>query len=225
MRGEIQTVMRYFYWEVIMRELLQAIWEQTGETYQAYEDLYHMAKEALSEDKELGLEYLRKLSAKCEKIIPLAGEEEIHKFYSLHKRILLTLAPHDFDSYLLYVEWDRPPEKKFYPPRRGILKKIVDALQDLADDKLDLLAISLPPGCGKTTLAIFYLTWLGGRIPDKPMLTGSHSNAFVRGVYDECLRIFEPHGEYLWHDVFPLVKVANTNAKDQKLGQKHRHMV
>ncbi|MEG0914328.1 MAG: hypothetical protein RSG57_01100, partial [Christensenellaceae bacterium] len=71
---------------------------------------------------------------------------------------------YDFDSYLLYVEWNREPDKKFYPPRRKQLKPIVDALQELADDKLDLLAVSLPLGCGKTTLAIFYLTWLGGKI-------------------------------------------------------------
>lgn len=207
-----------------MRKLLEAIWEQVGTGFQPCEDLYYMGKEALAEDKELGLEYLRKLAVQLEQETPLAGEDEIHKYYNLHKRTLLTLAPHDFDSFLLYVEWNRPPEKKFYPPRRSILKQVVDALQDLADDKLDLLAISLPPGCGKTTLAIFYLTWLAGRIPDKPILTGSHSNAFVRGVYDECLRIFEPQGEYLWHDVFPLVNVVNTNAKDNRidLGKRKR---
>ena len=73
-------------------------------------------------------------------------------------------------------------------------------------------------------MAIFYLTWLGGRVPDKPMLTGSHSNSFVRGVYDECLRIFEPNGEYLWHDVFPDINVVNTNAKDCRidLGKRKR---
>lgn len=68
-----------------------------------------------------------------------------------------------------------------------------------------------------STLAIFYLTWLAGKIPDKPMLTGSHSNAFVRGVYDECLRILDPRGEYLWKDVFPGVSVSNTNAKDCRI--------
>jgi len=75
-----------------------------------------------------------------------------------------------------------------------------------------------------STLAIFYLTWLAGRIPDKPMLTGSHSNAFVRGVYDECLRILDKNGEYLWHDVFPYVSVSNTNAKDCRidLGERKR---
>ena len=80
-----------------------------------------------------------------------------------------------------------------------------------------MLAISLPPGTGKTTLAIFFLTWLAGRKPDEPILTGSHSNAFVRGVYDECLRIFDREGEYLWHDVFPWTSVCNTNAKDCRI--------
>jgi predicted phage terminase large subunit-like protein len=94
---------------------------------------------------------------------------------------------------------------------------VVRALQDLADDKLDLLGISLPPGVGKTTLAIFYLTWLAGKYPDEPILTGSHSNAFVRGVYDECLRILDPKGEYLWHDVFPGISVVDTNAKDCRI--------
>lgn len=211
-----------------MEELLKAIWEQVDRGFQAYEDLYHMAKEALlSQDikeHKLGLSYLKKLSAKCEEVIPTLNDDNIHKFWNLHKRVLLTLAPMDFESYLLYVEWDREPQKKFYPPRRAILKQVVEALQALADDELDLLAISLPPGCGKTTLAIFYLTWLAGRVPDKPMLTGSHSNSFIRGVYDECLRILEPEGEYLWHDVFPLVNVVNTNAKDCRidLGKRKR---
>ena len=145
------------------------------------------------------------------------GIESARKLTVLHKRILLAAAKDDFDSFLQYVEWNRDPEKKFYMPRRIVLKQVVDALQELADDELDLLAISMPPGSGKTTLAIFYLTWLAGRIPDKPMLTGSHSNAFVRGVYDECLRIIDPRGEYLWSDVFPDVTVTNTNAKDCRI--------
>ena len=148
----------------------------------------------------------------------------MRKMYSLHKFVLLVAAPHDFESYVLYIEWNRSPEKKFYPPRRPALRPVVEALQDLVDDKLDLLAVSLPPGCGKTTLAIFYLTYLAGRIPDEPMLTGSHSNSFVRGVYDECLRIIDKDGDYLWHDVFPLVNVVNTNAKDCRidLGKRKR---
>ena len=204
-----------------MRKLLETIFEKIKKSheYQSMEDLYYMSKEAMKTDSDLGVEFLKLLSAECEKTMrntAISGEQ-VRLVYDLHKRVCLTAAPYDFDSYLLYVEWNRDPEKKFYPPRRKVLKRVVDALQELADDKLDLLAVSLPPGAGKTTLAIFYLTWLGGKIPNDPILTGSHSNSFVRGVYDECLRIFDRNGDYLWHDVFPDIKVSNTNAKDCRI--------
>lgn len=204
-----------------MRNLLETIYEKVkaGHAYQSMEDLYYMSKEAMKNDVALGVEFLKLLSAECERAMrnrSLSGEQ-VRLIYDLHRRVCLTAAPYDFDCYLLYVEWNREPDKKFYPPRRKVLKQVVDALQELADDKLDLLAVSMPPGSGKTTLAIFYLTWLGGRIPNEPMLTGSHSNSFVRGVYDECLRIMDENGDYLWHDVFPNVKVSSTNAKDCRI--------
>lgn len=136
---------------------------------------------------------------------------------NLEKESLLSAAKDDFDSYIQYMEWEREPKKRFYLPRRKQLRPVVDSLQDLADDKLDLLAVSLPPGCGKTTLAIFFLTWLAGKYPDQPILTGSHSNSFVRGVYDECLRLLDPQGEYLWHEVFTGIGVSGTNAKDCRI--------
>jgi predicted phage terminase large subunit-like protein len=212
----------FFLQEVNMEKLLSKILEKIKKDsylFQTWEDLLYMSKEAMKEDISLGVKYLKLLSAECERAIsdPLSSEEEVKELYGLHKRVLLAAARYDFDSYLLYVEWNREPKKKFYPPRRKVLKQVVDALQELADDKLDLLAVSLPPGSGKTTLAIFYLTWLGGRIPNEPMLTGSHSNSFVRGVYDECLRIFDANGDYLWHDVFPEIQVSNTNAKDCRI--------
>lgn len=211
--------------EKLLSKILEKI-KKDSYLFQTWEDLLYMSKEAMKEDIPLGVKYLKLLLAECERAIsdPLSSEEEVKELYGLHKRVLLAAARYDFDSYLLYVEWNREPKKKFYPPRRKVLKQVVDALQELADDKLDLLAVSLPPGSGKTTLAIFYLTWLGGRIPNEPMLTGSHSNSFVRGVYDECLRIFDANGDYLWHDVFPEIQVSNTNAKDCRidLGKRQR---
>lgn len=206
-----------------MENLIQKIAEKLQKEptkYQVYEDLYQVAREALKTDKKLGVKWLRWLSEKCAQIIPALTRSDMalaRSFFSLHKQILLATAQEDFDSYLQYIEWNREPSRKFYLPRRKILKQVVDSLQALADDELDLLAISLPPGVGKTTLAIFFLTWLAGKIPDQPMLTGSHSNSFVRGVYDECLRVFDANGEYLWRDVFPFVNVCNTNAKDCRI--------
>lgn len=152
------------------------------------------------------------------------GKPGLERMNELYYQSLLIDARVSLDAYMLYIERNREARKRFYVPRRKQLLQVVDLLQDLADDKLDLLAISLPPGVGKTTTAIFFLTWMAGKYPEECMLTGSHSNAFVRGVYDECLRIFDPNGDYLWGDVFPDVKVSNTNAKDCRidLGKRKR---
>lgn len=154
---------------------------------------------------------IRSLSARY------AAETGSPDFFTLNKKALLFDAPYDFDAHCRYIEWNRDPDKRFYLPRRFRLHQVAEHLQMLADGKLKLLAISLPPGVGKTTLAIFFLTWLAGREPDKPILGGSHSNSFLRGVYDECLRIMDPKGEYLWSDVFPGVGVTSTNAQDMKI--------
>ena len=204
-----------------MKDLISKIAEKNKKTpsVQGFTDWKDVCREIMKTDESLAIDWLIKLSNELEKTILSNrwSDEEVKALYGLHKKVLLLAAPHHFESYLLYLEQGREPEKKFYPPRRKVLKQVVEALQDLADDRLDLLAISLPPGSGKTTLAIFYLTWLAGRFPDEPMLTGSHSNSFVRGVYDECLRILDPVGEYLWHEVFPSVSVSNTNAKDCRI--------
>ena len=204
-----------------MRDLILKISEKTKKnpSIQGFNDWKDICREIMKTDVPLAINWVIELGNELEKTILSNrwSDEDIKTLYNLHKKVLLLAAPHHFESYLLYIEWNREPEKKFYPPRRKVLKQVVDALQELEDDKLDLLAISLPPGSGKTTLAIFYLTWLGGKHADEPNLTGSHSNSFVRGVYDECLRILDPNGEYLWQDVFPTVQVSNTNAKDCRI--------
>lgn len=127
-------------------------------------------------------------------------------------------APHEFDSFCIYIEKDRAPEKQFYVPRRKQLLPCAEALQDLEDGKIELLGISEPPGVGKTTLAEFFLAWTSGRNPFLPNLVGSHNNAFLGGVYGEMLRIFDLDGEYRWGDVFPGLSVIATNAKDLMIG-------
>ena len=211
----------------ILASKLAAKIKKAPYAYDSYEGYYNACKVLLRESFDDGIAGLRWLSGLIEREIPtmaVAKMREVGKMYELHKRVLLAAAPYDFDSFLLYVEWDRSPEKKFYAPRRKQLKQVALAMQDLADDKLDLLAISMPPGTGKSTLAIFYLTWLAGKYPDAPILTGSHSNSWVRGAYDECLRVFDKNGEYLWRDVFPDVAVSSTNAKDCRidLGKRKR---
>ena len=208
---------------------IKAYAKQNPTEAQVYEDWFQAVvnlRDALSQNKRFdAYKYSGELRSVCAAMMgKMKTGENVAKIYDIIGRTYLFEAKDVFDSYCIYLEWNRAPEKKFYQPRRKVLRTVANALQDLADDRLDLLAISMPPGCGKTALAIFYLTWLAGRNPDEPMLTGSHSNSFVRGVYDECLRIFDKDGEYLWNDVFPDVVVSNTNAKDCRidLGKRKR---
>lgn len=166
-----------------------------------------------------------KLSLDYSKRIRIATQEWLRnpettcdEAVSLYRNTLLFEARYVFDSYCRYIEWDRPKDRKFYEPRRKQLKPIADEMQRLENGELDLLCVSCPPGVGKTTLAIFYLTWVGGRNPDLSILGGSHSNSFLRGVYDELIRVISGNGgEYLYNDVFPEAPIANTNARDMRI--------
>ena len=211
-----------------MEIVLQKISEKLKKTpsIEVFNDLYYMCLETKKTDIPLATKYLMLLSDECENVIASGKmDDSIKDLFSLHKKVCLAGAEHSFHLFLLYMEWNREPSKKFYPPRKKMLRQVVHALQELADGQLDLLAISLPPGTGKSTLAIFFICWLAGKDPDKCILTGSHSNAFIRGAYDECLRVMDSReGEYLFHDVFPMSSVSNTNAKDCRidLGKRKR---
>jgi predicted phage terminase large subunit-like protein len=135
----------------------------------------------------------------------------------LYKRSLLLDAKYDFDCYCRYLEWNRPAKKKIYEPRRKQLKPIADAMQQLADGELDLLTISCPPGVGKTTLSIFFLSWIGGKNPELSVLGGSHSNSLLHGIFDELLRVLDKDGEYLYNDVFPLAPVVGNSGKELRI--------
>ena len=73
------------------------------------------------------------------------------RFMDLYWKALYLLARHDYDSYLLYMERERPAKNRFYLPRREQLIKIgaIQLYQDLEDDKLDIAALSVAPGVGK----------------------------------------------------------------------------
>lgn len=160
------------------------------------------------------MELSKLIRSECAGWIKEQGEE---KAVSLYRRSLLFDAPHDFDAYCRFLEWNREPRKRFYEPRRKQLKPFVDALQDLEDGRLELLTISCPPGIGKTTLALFFITWVSGRNPELSTLIGSHSSGILRGMFGELLRIVQRDGEYNFTEVFPYAALADTNSKDLQI--------
>ena len=172
-----------------------------------------LVEEKNPENIKKALGYLLEIRRKCAEYLR-KGDQSAELPYWNAMRLA---AKHDFDCFCRYIEKDREPRKRFYEPRRKQLLPIARALQRLEDDELDLLAISLPPGVGKTTLAIFFICWTSGLHPELQSLIGSHNNDFLRGVYDECLRILSPDGEYLWNDVFNGVGIVKTNAKSLRI--------
>ena len=138
---------------------------------------------------------------------------------TLYFEILLYEAQHKvLDSYLLYIEKDRPPKDRFYLPRRKCFLKIgiIQALQDLIDDKLDILSISLPPGTGKTTVEMFFHSALLGWYPDDFSLFYSHSGDITKMYYNGVLNILTSD-EYCWGEIFPDHKVYTTDAKREQI--------
>ena len=131
-------------------------------------------------------------------------------------------APYDFDSYLLYVELNRPPHKRFYLPRRKVMLPVVIAMQELADDKLDELFLSMPPRVGKTTLVSFFMTWIIGKRPESSNLYSAFSDTITQAFYNGILEILNDDLTYLWGDVFPDINIVATNAAMETLDLKRK---
>lgn len=130
-------------------------------------------------------------------------------------------AEHLFDSFLLFVERKRSFRSQFYLPRREILWKhgVIQSMQALEDDKLDLLALSMPPGTAKTTLEKFFAAWVIGRHIADYSLFYSHSDDITRMFYDGVLDITTNDKEYNYAQCW-LVKpviLYGVNAKRQTI--------
>jgi hypothetical protein len=146
----------------------------------------------------------------------IKNTKNLKNFLNKYWQTFLFAAPYDFHSYLLYMEKDRSPEKRFYQPRIKVLRLIVSDLQDLVDGKLIRLGLSMPPGTGKSTLGIFYITWLMGREPLKPSLATAYADKLTRSFFDGALQIIRD-SEYKFNEVFPDSQLVATNSKDETI--------
>lgn len=142
------------------------------------------------------------------------GSKEFEDLY--YKYLLFEARNYQVDSGLLYLEKNRILKERFYQPRRNVFLKhnIIGSLQDLMDDKLDIFALSVPPGCGKSTLEDFFLSLVGGWFPNDFNLSSAHSSILTRSLYDGVLEIINDPVEYTWHEIFPNIEIQGTNAKE-----------
>lgn len=192
------------------RAVVNALKRQDLTKYEWVERLYQMAEN--TEDLEL----TREVRAICEKEIR-AKNENYARFYQLLFKTYLLAAPWDFHSYLIALEWNRKPQERFYQPRMKTLYVLVDALQKLADNDLDELFMSLPPRVGKTTMLMFFTTWLIGRNSENSNLYSAYSDKITTAFYNGCLEIINDPVTYNWNKIFPACRVSATNGANETL--------
>ena len=218
-------------------ELLKNSLKTNPNTLDVIEALYDLANSSIEKEKQVadGVEIARFAREEMEKVIcpdiadPIKRVREVWRIVDdcrdnsfgvdeiyVYMDILLLLARNkDFDSYLLYLERNRLEKDRLYLPKRKQFDKvgIIKALQDMIDDKLDILTISMPPGTGKTSLSKFFISAVIGWFPNDFNLFWSHSADIARMYYDGVYDILTNSTEYTWQEIFAGLAVTSTNAK------------
>lgn len=185
----------------------------------AYSDLFSLCREWETEDFSAAHKVNKELLAlSADQVVRGGGA----KFYEQWRRCLLFEAPHDFDSFMTYIELDRKPEKRFYAPRKHYLRPMVQGFQDVLDGKLRLLTISMPKRAGKSQTGINFVNMLSGKFPDRSTLMEGTGDDLVKSFYNGCLEYLTVPNEYLFYDVFPDARLVQTNADTKTVNLKSK---
>lgn len=185
----------------------------------AYSDLFSLCREWETEDFSAAHKVNKELLAlSADQVVRGGGE----KFYEQWRRCLLFEAPHDFDSFMTYIELDRKPEKRFYAPRKHYLRPMVQGFQDVLDGKLRLLTISMPKRAGKSQTGINFVNMLSGKFPDRSTLMEGTGDDLVKSFYNGCLEYLTVPNEYRFYDVFPDARLIQTNADSKTINLKSK---
>ena len=185
----------------------------------AYSDLFSLCREWETEDFSAAHKVNKELLAlSADQVVRGGGA----KFYEQWRRCLLFEAPHDFDSFMTYIELDRKPEKRFYAPRKHYLRPMVQGFQDVLDGKLRLLTISMPKRAGKSQTGINFVNMISGKFPDRSTLMEGTGDDLVKSFYNGCLESLTVPNEYLFYDVFPDARLIQTNADSKTINLKSK---
>lgn len=186
------------------------------QSYQIVEDIHNMCRVA----KDL-IEDVKNKSKKIRVTNEKISNAVYKHFYNAH----VALAPYSFHHFLVCMEWNYPPEMKFYANRYKVLKDWAIQLERLEFGEIDLLGLSAPPRSGKTGIGTLFLCWVLGRHPDKSSFFVSHTNAMAIKVFGDVFNLItderrgwnkifsnfdiQKNSEYLWIDLFPKKNINN----------------
>ena len=176
-------------------------------------DLFDMARAVYNEDNS-ELPYCLKITEYIKKVIPCLPKS--NSLNALYWKVLLWEAPNRFESFLLYMEKNRPYKKKFYEPRMNPLSIVAQDLQDLEDGKYDFYGLSMPPRVGKSTICIFFYAWIIGKRPSSHNAMSGHSGILADRFHNDLIKLTE-NEEYTFHEIFPDVQLASKSSEKNEL--------
>ncbi len=194
--------------------IINSIKQSDLSSYKALRDLLDMAKVIADEEGDNDIAYALKLSDFVKRKVPTLPVSV--GMNDLYWDALKFEAPHRFESFLLYMERKRRPEKRFYQPRRKTLHIVAEDLQDLEDGKLDFYGLSMPPRVGKSTICIFFLAWVIGKRPASHNAMSGHSGILADRFYTDVLKLTTSE-EYTFSEIFPQIKFPKTSSDKNEL--------
>ena len=198
------------------KRLLSLIQKSDLSQYKNLNNYLQVILNIFQDDKEevkFCLSHMRYIKQWAEYVHRKTGQEE---FGELYYSALLFEAPHLLDSFLLYMEKDRPAKERFYLPRRRVMLPLVEAIQRLADNELDELFLHMPARVGKTAVLTFTNIWWANRHPEESNLYTAFSDTITRGFYDGCMELMTDP-TYCFADIFPMNTVVATNSKEETI--------
>lgn len=115
--------------------------------------------------------------------------EEKYTLVDDYYKILLIEAHYRFESFMLYMEKNRPVEERFYQPRINPLRQVAQLIQDLYDDVLDEGMVFCPGRIGKTQIVKMGNLWFGSNRPERSNLYSAYSDKITGGYYDGIIEM------------------------------------
>lgn len=193
---------------------IEKIWKYV-EKYQDDPVVYRDAVAILYDGIQQGRTELHGENKELRKKIGAAmrrGVGSVDKLNDIYWKSCLIDAPVDFDAFNLYLEKNRPAEKKIYQPRRKALMPFVEALQEAHDGKLDFISGSVPKRVGKTTIGTRFVLFREGNSPMSSSLCCGSGDALVKSFYSGMYEVLSDQEQYTYNEIFPNSKLVSTNA-------------
>lgn len=213
----------------------------TVESYESFIEKHGISEEVINayvlatscafqeeKDKDYGLKISTRAKSLIEKLVReltngsisdlqlFCGQNSTeYNILNQYYNILQYESPYIVDSFFQYIELDeKDPYKRFYFPRRKVLKPVVKAYQEIYDGKLDFLSVSQPKRTGKTTGGLRLALQMGGREPEGSIFAVGKGEGLIKRFYGGLTQAFENEAMYnRFLKVFPESKKIGQSAE------------